>query len=59
MLMAAAKYGTNNVIFLTVTASAAYTAVQALSVASSVDAIPRVCEAIRQAVYADLIAGRF
>jgi hypothetical protein len=58
-LTAAAKYGTNNVIFLTITASAAYPAVQALGGASSVDAIPRVFEAIRQAVYADLLAGRF
>jgi hypothetical protein len=58
-LTAAAKFGTNNVVFLTITASAAYTAVQQLGGPSSVDAIPRVFEAIRQAVYADLVAGHF
>jgi hypothetical protein len=58
-LTAAAKYGSNNVVFLTITASTAYTAVQALGGASSVDAIPHVFEVIRQAVYADLIAGHF
>jgi hypothetical protein len=58
-LTAAAKYRTKNVIFLTITASSAYSAVQALGGPSSVDAIPRVFEVIRQAVYADLIAGNF
>jgi hypothetical protein len=44
---------------LTITAASTYKAVQHLGGADSVDAIPRVFEAIRQQVYADLLAGHF
>jgi hypothetical protein len=58
-LTAAAKFGTNNVVFLTITATSDWDAVCALGGENCVDVVPRVFEAIRQHVYADLLAGTF
>jgi hypothetical protein len=59
ILSAAAKYGTNNVVFLTITASPDRDGLLDLGGKDRVDVVTRTFEAIRQEVYQDLIEGKF
>jgi hypothetical protein len=59
ILCAEAKYGTNNVVFLTITASPDWNGLLDLGGRDRVDAVTRAFEAIRQEVYQDLIEGKF
>jgi hypothetical protein len=59
VLCAAAKYGTNNVVFLTITASPTWNCLRQLGGKERVEAVTRAFEAVRQDVFEDLLAGKF